>query len=107
MPDQRAAFKHVFSPVVVDEKELAVVNSAKILSITLSNDIKWNVYINETIKKAKKRLYFSVSCKDIVNFYCAVITTVLTNYRSPIFHHSLPDYLSKRVKTKSDIHNSA
>ena len=99
---------------MVDEKELAVVNSAKILSITLSNDIKWNVYINETIKKAKKRLYFlvllkrgAVSCKDIVNFYCAVIRTVLTNYRSPIFHHSLPDYLSKRVKTKSDIHNSA
>ena len=28
--------KHVFSPVVVDEKELHVVNSVKILSITLS-----------------------------------------------------------------------
>ena len=27
--------KHVFSPVVVDEKELDVVNSVKILSITL------------------------------------------------------------------------
>ena len=50
--------KHVFSPVVVDEKELDVVNSVKILSITLSSDLKWNVYINETIKEANKRLYF-------------------------------------------------
>ena len=50
--------KHVFSPVVVDEKELDVVNSFKILSITLSSDLKWNVYRNETIKEANKRLHF-------------------------------------------------
>ena len=55
--------KHVFSPVVVDEKELDVVNSVKILSITLSSDLKWNVYINETIKEANKRLYFLVLLK--------------------------------------------
>ena len=50
--------KHVFSPVVVDEKEQDVVNSFKILSITLSSDLKWNVYRNETIKEANKRLHF-------------------------------------------------
>ena len=55
--------KHVFSPVVIDEKELDVVNSVKILSITLSSDLKWNVYINETIKEANKRLYFLVLLK--------------------------------------------
>lgn len=45
--------KHAFSPVVVDEKEfITVVNSAKILGITLCNDLKWNVRVNETIKKA-------------------------------------------------------
>ena len=55
--------KHVFSPVVVDEKELDVVNSVKILSITLSTDLKWNVYINETIKEANKRLYILVLLK--------------------------------------------
>ena len=33
--------KHVFSPVVVDEKELAVVNSLKKkLGITMSNDLE-------------------------------------------------------------------
>ena len=50
------------------------------LTVTMSNDLKWNGGINETIKKANKRLYFSVllktagmSCEDIVNFYCTVI----------------------------------
>ena len=92
--------KHAFSPAVVNGKELAVVNSAKILGITLSNDLKWNIHVNETIKKVNKRLYFlvllkraGVSYKDIVNFYCTVIIPVL-EYCSPIFHHSLPDYLS-------------
>ena len=50
-------------PVVVDEKELDLVNSVKILSITLSSDLKWNVYINEAIKEANKRLYFLVLLK--------------------------------------------
>ena len=50
-------------PVVVDEKELDLVNSVKIFSITLSSDLKWNVYINETIKEANKRLYFLVLLK--------------------------------------------
>ena len=50
-------------PVVVDEKELDLVNSVKILSITLSSDLKWNVYINETIKEANKCLYFLVLLK--------------------------------------------
>ena len=49
-------------PVVVDE-ELDLVNSVKILSITLSSDLKWIVYINETIKEANKRLYFLVLLK--------------------------------------------
>ena len=43
---------------MADEKKLAVVDSAKILGITLSNDLKCNVYTNETIKEANKRLYF-------------------------------------------------
>ena len=41
--------KNIFSLVVVDEKELAVVNSVKILGITMSNDLKWKVHTNEAI----------------------------------------------------------
>ena len=59
------------------------------LTITLSADLKWNGGINETIKKANKRLYFSVllktagmSCKDIVTFYC----TVIRRYQNLLTH---------------------
>ena len=46
---------------MVDEKELDVVNSVKIIRIKLSSDLKWNVYKkNETIKEANKRSYFLV-----------------------------------------------
>ena len=48
---------------MVDEKELDVVNSVKILSITLSSDLNWYVYIDETIKEANNRLYFLILLK--------------------------------------------
>ena len=38
-----------------------------------------------------------VSRKDIVNFYCTVIRPVL-EYCSPIFRHSLPEYLSEDLE---------
>ena len=59
------------------------------LTVTLSDDLKWNGGINETIKKANKRLYFSVllktagmSCEDIVTFYC----TVIRRYQNLLTH---------------------
>ena len=55
------------------------------LTVTFSDDLKWNCGINETIKKANKRLYFSVllktasmSCKDIRTIYTRKNKTRLT-----------------------------
>ena len=96
--------KHSFSPLTVDGYELSVVNSAKILGVTISNDLKWNAHVTESIKKCNKRLYFlillkraGVCRKDIVSFYCTVIRPVL-DYCSPIFHHSLPESLSEDLE---------
>ena len=44
--------------------------------------------------------WFSLSCKDIVDFHCTVMTPVL-EYCSRIFHHSLPDCLSERVQKRA------
>ena len=96
--------KHFFSPLTVHGYELSVVNSAKILGVTISNVLKWNAHVTESIKKCNKRLYFlilqkraGVCRKDIVNFYCTVIKPVL-DYCSPIFYHSLPEYLSEDLE---------
>ena len=41
--------KHAFKPVVVCGKELSVVNSARVLGVMLSSDLKWNEHVNESI----------------------------------------------------------
>ena len=48
----------VFDPVVVYSKELKVVNCIKLLGLTFSNNLTWNAYIDEVVKKVGKRLYF-------------------------------------------------
>ena len=48
--------RHAFEPVFVDEKELSVFSSAKILGVTLSSDLTWNDHASEAIRKANKRL---------------------------------------------------
>ena len=95
---------HNFPPLFVDGKELPVTDSAKILGVTISSDLKWNYHIADCIKKANKRLYFIVLLKrarvpvnDIVNFYCTTIRPVL-EYCAPVFHHALPAYLSDDVE---------
>lgn len=96
--------RHAFQPVTVDGKDLYVVSSAKILGVTLSNDLTWNDYVSEAIKKANKRLYFlvllrraGVDPRDIINFYCTVIRSVL-EYCSPVFNLALPEYLSNDIE---------
>ena len=54
---------NIFSLVVVDEKELAVANSVKILGITMSNDLKWKVQTNETINP---RTYTQIHAPNVV-----------------------------------------
>ena len=50
--------KHSFDPVVINGKDLSVVENAKILGVTISNDLKWNDHVEQAIKKANSRLYF-------------------------------------------------
>ena len=52
--------KHGFSPLLVDGCELETVDSAKILGVTISSNLKWHNHVNESIKIANKRLYFLV-----------------------------------------------
>ena len=90
----------MFDPVTVGGKDLIKTQCANILGVTISNDLRWNNHVNESIKKANKRLYFLILLKragvgdrDIIQFYCIVIRPVL-EYGTPVFHHSLPEYLS-------------
>ncbi len=92
--------KHHFHTISVNSKELELVDSVKILGITISNSLQWFNHVNEVVKKANKRLYFLILLKranvpvhDIFSFYCTCIRPVL-EYCAPVFHHALPGYLS-------------
>ena len=90
--------------LLVDGKVLETVESARILGVTISCNLKWNNHVNDVIKRANKRLYFLVLLKrarvpadDIINFYCTTIRPVLENC-AQIFHHVLPAYLSDTIE---------
>ena len=50
--------KYAFSPIVAGGNELSVVNSARILGVTISYNLKWNEHVSVSIKKANKHLYY-------------------------------------------------
>ena len=93
-----------FDPIVINTKELCLVKHAKILGVIISNTLQWNNHVNNTIKKANKRLYFlvllrraKVSPSDIIRFY-STCTRPLLEYCSPVFHNAIPEYLSNDLE---------
>ena len=93
-----------FAPIFINNEELGLVNSAKLLGVTISNNLTWNEHINEIIKKASKRLYFlsqlkraRVAKQDLVLFYTSCIRSLLT-YASPVFFYALPEYLKNELE---------
>lgn len=91
-------------PVKINNKEIVLKSSAKILGLTIQNDLKWNDHVYLIVKKSSKRLYFlrqlkraRVSAKEITLFYCMCVRPIL-EYASPVFHHSLPRYLSDDIE---------
>ena len=76
--------KHSFDRISVEGKALDIVSHAKILGMTVSNNLLWNDHIIEVIRKSNKRLYFIVLLKrarvpveDIILFYCTCIRPIL------------------------------
>ena len=70
----------MFDPIIVNGEILEVVNSAKILGLSVSSNLKWNNHIDQIISKARKRLYFlsqlkraRVSKKELVLFFTTCI----------------------------------
>ena len=52
--------KQAFPPIIINGKGVETVKSAKLLGVTISDDLSWNEHVREVVKKASKRLYFLV-----------------------------------------------
>ena len=93
-----------FSRVSINSGQLDLVDHARMLGLTVSNDLKWNEHVSIIIKKANKRRYFIVQLKrakvalaDIVTFYCICVRPVL-EYSCQVYHYALPVYLSDAIE---------
>ena len=76
----------------------------KLLGVTLSADLRWNAHIDSIIRKCNQRLYTLLHLKrsgvppaDILTLYKHTTRSVL-EYAAPVWHSSLPDYLSAELE---------
>ena len=83
-------------PVVINNKEIELTSSAKILGLTIRRDLKRNDHVESTLKKSSNHLYLLrqlkrawVPVKEMTHFYWTCIRLIL-EYASPVFHYSLP-----------------
>ena len=100
-------------PLMACGNALEVVDSAKLLGVTITSNLTWNLHVAEVIKKASKRLYFLLQLKrahvpksDLVTFYTSCVRSVC-DYAVQVFHSSLPLYLIndlERVQKRVSIH---
>ena len=44
-------------PITINDEAVSIVKHAKLLGVTISNDLKWNLHIDNVCKKASKKLY--------------------------------------------------
>ena len=93
-----------FEPIVVAGKPLETVSSVKVLGQNISCDLRWNVHIQELVKKASSRLYFlrqlkrsSITSSELTLFYVTCIHSIL-DYACQVYHRALPEYLSNDLE---------
>ena len=90
--------------ISLDSQPFERVPQAKILGVTITKDLRWNVHIENIVKKASKRIYLlrqpkkaDVEPGSLVRFYTTCIRSVV-EYSCQVFHTSLLHYLSYEVE---------
>ena len=90
--------------IIIGERALERVDHAKLLGVTISNDLTWGKHVENINSKAGKRLYMlyqlkraGISQNDMVKIYISVVRPVL-EYACPVWSTSLPKYLSDAIE---------
>ena len=102
----RISFTHKpeqFDAITIDGKELESVKSAKLLGLTIRDNLTWNAHVNEVVKNASKQLYFLVQLKraqlppkELVLFYKSCVRSCV-DYAVPVFYNALPQYFKNEL----------
>ena len=103
------------SPLVIDGRTVEIVKHFKFLGSTISSNLKWELNGVNIVKKPQQRLYFlrrlrsfGLTTQVMLNFYRAVIESVLTFsisvwFGSIIYTQKETLRLNRVVKTASRI----
>ena len=96
--------------VTIGEQVLERVEHAKMLGVTISNNITWSKHVDNIVSKAGKRVYMlyqlkraGISQLDLVKIYVSVIRPVL-EYACPVWSTNLPKYLSDAIEMHMPTH---
>ena len=93
--------------IVIDDNDIERVTYANVLGVTLSADLSWNAHVDTIVSKARKRVFTIYQLKrasarqcDLLRVYVNVnVIRPVLEYASPVWHTSLPMYLSDNIET--------
>jgi hypothetical protein len=92
--------------LTINNISLDTVQSFKLLGITISSDLTWNIHVDNICAKASKRLYAlrilkrnGVPAADLLTIFCTFIRLVL-EYACQVWHTSLSS--NRTCSKKSD-----
>ena len=95
--------EHSPPTLTIDSKTVDTVDHHRVLGVTLQNNLKWDLHVNEIVGKASKTLHILRVLKrggvppcDLLRIYSSLIRTVL-EYYCPVWHSSLPVHLSDKI----------
>ena len=90
--------------VTIGEQVLEMVEHAKMLGVTIWNNLTWSKHVDNIVNKAGKRVYMlyqlkraGISQLDLVKIYVSVIRPVL-EYACPVWSTNLPKYLLDAIE---------
>ena len=90
--------------VTIGEQVLERVEHAKMLGVTISNNLTWSKHVDNIVSKAGKRVYMlyqlkraGVSQNDLVKMYVSIIRPVL-EYACPVWSRSLQNIYHMQLK---------
>ena len=93
-----------FSSITMESTVIEAVTRAKILGITVSNDLKWNDHISKILKRTSQRLFMLSQCKrcgmhpsDIIIIYKTKVRPII-EYCCQAWFPGLPKYLKEDLE---------
>ena len=88
----------------IDDQQLELVTSHKVLGLVIQSNLKWNDNIESIVTKASKCLHIlralrqgGVESNDLFNIYTTLIRSLL-EFCCVVWHQTLPSYLSQELE---------